>query len=302
MYCTKCGKEINEKLGVCDVCENSNVNVKKKKMPTWAIILIVICILFLFFIFAGDDGVAPKYDSNGNPVYVENSQLEYIYTDTAKYYGQFVELGGVVFGEPSSDGKNTIIQIWADPENAKKNTMIYYEGSIDVKAEDYIKISGFVYDVMNYTNAFGGSLSAPVIKAEKIEKSTYLDVVSPTLKEVTYNDKVINQNEYILEVNKVQFAEKETRVYVTAKNDAQADFSLYTYGAVIVQNGKQYEQQTNFYADYEKLQSDLKVGVSSSGVLIFPKLEQTSFDLILDGSSDDWKVNIDEYKFNLDIK
>jgi len=89
---------------------------------------------------------------------------------------------------------------------------------------------------MDYDNAFGGSMSVPVIMATKIEKGTYLDVMSPTLKEISYNDKLINQYNYKIEVTKVEFAEKETRVYVTAKNDAKDEFSINTYSAVITQN------------------------------------------------------------------
>ena len=98
------------------------------------------------------------------------------------------------------------------------------------------------------------------------------------------------------------FAEKETRVYVTAKNDAKDEFSIYTYSAVITQNGKQYEQDDNWDADYEELQSELKPGITSSGILVFPKIEQKDFKLIIDGSSDDWDIEINEYVFNLEVK
>lgn len=298
-YCSKCGKEIDEKKGDCENCGNQQ---KKKKLPKWAIILIIVGAVLFLFMLLGDSTTQPKYDENGDPVYVENGKLDYVYSDTYEYLGEFVDIRGQIFNEPETDGEFTILQIWADPENAEKNTIIYYKGKLDVKTDDYVKLTGYVYDVMDYENAFGGTMSAPVIMATKIEKGSYADVMSPTLKEVNYTNKSINQHNYKIEVTKVEFAEKETRVYVTAKNDAKDEFSIYTYSAVITQNGKQYEQDDNWDADYEELQSELKPGITSSGIIVFPKIAQQDFKLIIDGSSDNWDIDINEYVFNLEVK
>lgn len=299
-YCENCGKELDEKKGICENCGYSKK--KKKKLPTWAIVLIVIGVLFFFFILSGDSTTQPQYDENGNPVYIEEGKLDYIYTDTYQYLGKFVNISGKVFGEPETNGEYTVFQIWADPENAEKNTIVYYKGQIDAKTDDYIKLTGYVYDVTDYTNAFGGSVSAPGIMAIEVEKSSYLDAVSPTLKEVTYTNKAKNQHNYKIEVTKVEFAETETRVYVTAKNDAKDEFSIYTYSAVITQNGKQYEQESNYEADYEELQSELKPGVTSTGILVFPKIEQKDFKLMIEGSSDNWDIDLKEYVFDLEVQ
>mgnify|MGYP001051591154 CR=1 FL=1 len=299
--CSKCGKEIDEKKGICENCGNQQKK-KNKKLPKWAIILIIVGAALFLFMLLGDSTTQPKYDENGDPVYVENGKLDYLYSDTYEYLGQFVDISGKIFSEPETDGEFTILQIWADPENAEKNTIIYYNGKLDVKTDDYVKLTGYVYDVMDYENTFGGTMSAPVIMATKIEKGSYADVMSPTLKEVNYTDKSINQHNYKIEVTKVEFAEKETRIYLTAKNDAKDEFSIYTYSAVITQNGKQYEQDDNWDADYEEVQSELKPGITSSGILVFPKIEQKDFKLIIDGSSDDWDIDINEYVFNLEVK
>ena len=300
MFCENCGKEVDETKKVCDNCGN-RLKIKKKKKPLKIILIIIAILAVLMFLF-GDSEVSPIYDENGNPVYVESSNLNYIYSDTYSYLGKFVDITGIVFGEPEVSGEYTFLQMWADPENSEKNTIIYYKGNIDVKADEYIKVTGYVNSNESYTNAFGATISAPVIIATEIEKSSYMDVVSPTLKSVEFVDKVINQHGYKVEVNKVEFAENETRVYVTAQNSAKDEFSLYTYSAVVTQNGKQYEQELNYNADYEELQSDLKPGITSTGILVFPKIEQTDFKLILDGSSDNWDIDIEEYEFDLKIQ
>lgn len=275
---------------------------KKKKMPIWLVILIVVIVLFIVIMLFGNKKIEPLYDDSGNPVYVESDKLDYVYSDTENYLGKFVELSGQIFNEPETDSDTTILQIWADPENSQKNTIIYYNGKLDVKTNDYVKLTGYVYELMTYKNAFGGKMSAPAIVATKIEKSNHKDVVTPTTKEVNYTDKVINQYNYKIEVTKVEFSEKETRVYVTATNDTKDEFSIYNYSAVITQNGKQYEQSYDFNIDYDELQSTLKAGITDTGVLVFPKIEQDDFKLLIDGSSSNWDIDIDEYEFSLEVE
>lgn len=292
--------EVNEEK---DVREVSNIKSKKtKKKPIWLIILIVVVVLFFVIMLFGNKKVEPLYDESGNPVYVESDKLDYVYSDTKNYLGKFVDLKAQIFREPETDGDTTLLQVWADPEKSEKNTIIYYNGKLDVKTEDYVKITGYVYEVMEYENAFGGKMSAPAIVATKIEKSNYKDVMAPTIKEVDYTDKLVNQYNYKIEVTKVEFAEKETRVYLTATNDAKEEFSIYSYGTVVTQNGKQYEPTYDFNNDYDELQSTLKPGITDTGILVFPKIEQKDFKLIVDANDNDWDTKIEQYEFNLEVK
>lgn len=295
--CKYCQSEIDKKAKICPNCK------KKQKHTIRNVILgiIVFIIISALLSSGGDKKISPKYDSNNNPVFVEEDKIPYIYSDTSSYYGMFVELKGQVFSEPQIDSEKTFLQMFADPDKSEKNTLVYYTDSIDLKTDDYVKVVGYITGVTSYSNPFGGNVSAPTIVATKIEKISYKDAVSPTLKEVTYNNKIINQHGYIVEINKIEFAEKETRIYITAKNEANADLSLYSYSATVTQNGKQYETQSNFNADYEKIQSSLKPGITSSGVFVFPKLEQTNLNFIIDGSSSNYNIDINEYNFNLEI-
>ena len=70
-YCSKCGKEVNEKSKFCEGCgapqnvvqtSNVNTNQKKKGMPSWAIVLIVIFGLAIF----GSIGGNSSDNSNSN--------------------------------------------------------------------------------------------------------------------------------------------------------------------------------------------------------------------------------------------
>ena len=290
-------KEGKEKKG--KTIKIGKKTIKLKYLIIGVIVLVLIVILCC--IFLGGNRVKPKYDNSGKPVYIEEDKIENIYSNASPYAGYFIDLSGQIFNI-LKDEDTTMIQINTDVENASGNTMIYYNGSEKFKEDDYIKVTGYIYGTEEYENLVGGTNQAPIIIATKVEKSTYKDVVSPTLKEVTYTNKKINQHGYQIEVNKVEFAKNETRVFVTAKNGAKADFSIYAYSAIATQEGKQYEQESNLDGDYEELSDELKPGITSSGIITFKAMEQKDFTFIIEGSSDNWDIDLSEYKFNLEVK
>ena len=271
----------------------------KKIIIFVGIILVGIVLLSMFG--SKTPKVKPLYDKENNPVYINKENISDIYSNADKYKGKFIDVCGQVFNKKTEDGI-TLLQINADVDNSEDNTLIYYQGNTDVKTDDFIKVTGYILGTSEYSNALGGNISAPMIMSTKLEKSTYLEVARPTLKEIKYTDKVIDQNGYKVEITKVEFAEKETRVYVTAVNNAKDDFSIYTYSTVATQNGRQFEQESNYNANYEELKSELKPGITSNGILTFPKMEQSNFTIIIDGSSDNWDIDLKDYKFDLEVK
>lgn len=124
----------------------------------------------------------------------------------------------------------------------------------------------------------------------------------PTIKEITFSNKTINQFGYIITVEKIEFADDETRVYVKAENTSSNKFNIYKYSAKILQGLKQYNQSDNYEANYPELQSELQPGVVSEGILVFPTINQNNMKLIIGGSSSDWNIDINDYSFDLEIR
>lgn len=285
--------EINQKNDL------EELGKKKKSKKKWIIIAVIVFVLVILLIsILGSKGIEPEY-KDGEPVYVNENDIDLVYSDADSYVGKFIELNGIVFSEPEYDEKGTYFQIWADAKNNEKNTIIAYEGKFDVDSNEYVKIVGYVAGMEEYENTYGAKMQAPVIIATEIEKSNYKDVVVPTLAEKTYTDKIINQYGHEIRVDKVEFADTETRVYITVTNNSDDTFSVFEYSAMIIQNGKQYELDNDYMNDYEELQNDLQSGVSSSGVLVFPKIEQSDFELMLEGMSGNWEIGLTTYKFAL---
>ena len=209
-----------------------------------------------------------------NKEYLTEEQIAAMYSSPDDYKDKYVKITGEIFQEPETDDKGIYFQMWGDPSNSERNTLVGYNGKdITVKNGDYVIVDGYIKGAYEGENALGGKVNAPVIVAETVTVSTYKDTVSPTISEITPENATIDQNGMVMAIQKVEFAEKETRVYVTAENKTNTKSYIYTYSTKVTQDGAQFEQESNFNADYEELQSELLSGIKSSGVLVFPVID-----------------------------
>ena len=87
-------------------------------------------------------------------------------------------------------------------------------------------------------------------------------------------------------VDKIEYSDLETRVYMTVKNDSSDNVSLDVYGIKLIMDGQQIAQDDNsvssFNGNYAELNYDIAAGASSSGILVFPAIEQKKdFQVVL---------------------
>lgn len=244
--------------------------------------------------------VTTKYDKS--KPYLTAEQIDKMYANPKSYIGENVKIIGRVFSVEKYD-YGYALQVFRESQNSEQNTVVYYYDAspIEIKEDDYIAIDGYVNDVFKGQNAYGGIVTAPLIVTYGVEKSSYMEACSPTIKSVEVNQ-TQTQHGCSITVSKVEFAEKETRVYVTATNNSNAEFNLWTYSAKITQAGKQYENETNYNADYEKLQSELLSGITSSGIITFPAMNQADFSFIIEGSNGNWRLDFNPYQFNIKVQ
>jgi hypothetical protein len=231
--------------------------------------------------------------------YLSDDEIQYLYSDTKKYIGKHVKISGIVFGNPESDENGIYFQMFQDAANNENSTIVAYKGIFDIKDGDYVIIDGIVDREAKGDNYFGASLSAPGIIADSIEISTYQDVVSPAEKTINLN-KSHEQYGYEVTVEKIEFSPIETRVYVTINNNGKSNFSAYAFNMKIKQGRSQYEEQSNWNYDYPEVQTDLMPNTTTSGVVCFPVISQTDkFTLYIDGSSDNWDEDLEQYVFKI---
>lgn len=216
------------------------------------------------------------------------------------FEGRETTITGKVFNTDYNDGVYAF-QIYTDPNNYTGNTIVYVSGeNPNIGTDAYIRATGTVMEDFEGENALGGSVTATCLQASSIEEISYIDAVSPTLQSIE-PAVVSEQNGYSISVDKVEFAADETRVYVTLTNNGAGRLSVYDYDAVLLQDGRQFNVQTNYQANYPTINNELSVGAAIDGIICFPKVEQTSFQLQLHGFSDNWEADGGELNFTFDI-
>lgn len=231
--------------------------------------------------------------------YVEESEIPNVFSNPEKYKGKYIKLSGKIFNGPDVEDGYAGYQAWHDVENSD-NDFVFLSKDDSFKTDDYILVDGKISGAFEGENMMGAEITSPLIDVVKIEKLSYIDAVSPTIKELTSSTGEINQHDCIVKIDKVELAENETRVYITATNNSDQKFNIYSFNTKIIQGSTQFEEETNFDADYQELQSELLPGTSSSGIISFPAIDQNaSFQVYAEGQNENYDLDFVPYVFDI---
>lgn len=337
--CPECGKEISDKAGNCPNCgypiqtdqkteetspppvnavpqgtQETKPQKPKKKGGFLKILLIIVAVIVVIGVIGsigGNSSGNDKKESNASSetkteekVYLTEEEIPQMFSDPDQFKGKYVKLSGQVFLEPEDTGDYIGLQVYSNPESFDNNFLVKApKDGTEYTNDSYVVVDGKIEGTITGENLVGGTVSAPLIDADTVEISNYKDVVRPTIKEYTFESLSADQYGYSVSVTKVEFAEQETRVYATVKNNGGSKFSIFGYSAKLIQNGQQYETEMNFYADYPDLQSEVLPGTESSGVLVFPAIDaDTDFQFYAEGYSENWEEDIQPYQLNAVIQ
>ncbi|KMY49580.1 hypothetical protein [Peribacillus loiseleuriae] len=239
---------------------------------------------------------APKKEKTNSKL-LTKEEFTKMLSDPKKYKGSKVDYYGRVFTEPEKDDDGTYLQVFAE-DNSDKNTIVaILDPSLDVKTDDIVHITGTIKDIFEGENLMGGKVTAPAIQADKIEVSDYATAFAPAIKTIEIN-KEIDQHGYLLKLDKVEIAEKETRAYVTITNNSNDSISFYTFNTKLVIDGKQYEENNEF--NYPDIQSDILPGVTTEGIIAYPTIpESGTLKVFMEGSSNNYEVDIKPFEFEV---
>ncbi|MDO4891178.1 MAG: hypothetical protein Q3963_07415 [Coriobacteriaceae bacterium] len=192
----------------------------------------------------------------------------------------------------------TQLYICTDFESGADKAVVFCEGpNPKIPLKSYVKVEGVAGDIFGYQNDYGADMSAPSIEADSVEEVSYKDAVAPTttsLSPAAENE----QNGYKVTVDTIEFSEKETRIYLTVTNNGAGRFTLHAGSAVVVQDGVQFNTETNTDADYPTISDSIVPGASMSGVITFPPLETAGFELWMRGMADGTQDGIGSFDFN----
>lgn len=263
------------------------------------IMVLLVCTSMLLLALSGcSSGGSNTSTVSSEPLTIE--EISDLYQNPDAYKGRTVEVGGRIFNVDGS-----AFQFWRDPMNNQGNTIVdTSEATVSgINRDAYVIVRGTVQGAYEGTNSYGGTIGAVMIKATDVQPSDYQTVVAPAIKTVEINQ-TIDQYGCVLSLEKVEFSDYDTRFYLTATNNSSNNLSLYSFNAKAVQNGTQYQPDSanSYYASYPEFSGDILPGVTQNAIIAFPKMNQSSLQLVLEAYSSDYTLNMDPYMFDVTIQ
>lgn len=271
-------------------------------------LLFIVISLFLFMVACGEeetsDTISKKNKTTEAKGVVSEEDIDKMYSNPKQFKDYEVELTGIVFNEPEADEDGVYFQMFADPINSGKNTLVgLLDTDLKVKTDDYVKVTGIVKDEFEGENAFGGVVKAPVIEATKFEVVDYVTAVAPANRTIEIKEE-INQHGYHMELQKVELADEETRVYLKISNQSDVTIDFYSFNAKLIAGNKQLEENMPYLeTGLPELQSEILPGVETEGVIIFPAIDQKEKKLTFhaEGSSENYDLDYKPFIFEINI-
>lgn len=252
------------------------------------------------------DGKQNAAQEETKPEYVDN--IKAVASDPDTYAGKYIKFSGVASVTDESDDSYGL-QVYLDPNY---NDSVLVEVSKDlisdsISSDDYISVDAKIEGTYDGQTVMGVDTTWAYLTAIGIEKTTYMDAFVPTVKELTPNVSA-EQNGFSVSVDKVEYADTETRVYLTLTNNSEYTTSYGVYSIRLIQDGKQINQDQSssspYMGNYPELSYDVSAGASTSGVLVFPVIDQTkNFQLIVpDVYSDNYELDFSDYTIDITVQ
>ena len=217
--------------------------------------------------------------------------------------GDTVDLKGQVFASPITQGNATQYEVFLDPQNSNENVVVQMTNGPTLQQNDYVEIKGTSRGTVTGQNALGGAVNAVAVVATSITKISRDDAIAPTIKTVS-GVSPETQNGFTLQVDKVQFAKQETRIFLTATNKSGANISVNDFESTLVQGTHQLKQKQLFNANLPTFPTQIANGVVAHEELVFDaaNLSGPSLKFVTSVSSDNFNQTFNNFSFTIPSK
>ena len=283
-------------ISVVGTCKKNT----KKAASIIGIILAALAILIGAVMSGSSTSVSENIDSESEREYVDN--INAVVSDPYSYSGKYIKFYGIVSQTCTEDDDSYLYQAYVDTDY---NNSILLKVSKDVapdefKEDSFISVDAKIKGSQSGQTVIGVDTSWAYLIAASAVETTYIDSFGKADTTWEFDDKKIEQHNITVQVTKVEFTDSETRFYVDVTNDSEYDVSIFDSSARVVQNKKQYEVSYSAYSDdYPVLSSNLTPGATSSGIITFDKMDSSDLQLILEGYSDNYEIDLEPFKFDL---
>jgi len=226
-------------------------------------------------------GGTPQPPTSTNPLTAEvpegtltNDTWEPVLSDAEPFKGKPVRLVGRIFVNQEIGADRIAFQMYTTADLTDGNTVVLAPLGTGVKRNDYVYVEGTVYDKFEGENAFGAKLILPRVQASNVRVITRTQAVSPPLRTIQV-DETLEQHGLAITLLRVEFAAKETRVYVRVRNDSGDKATVYTSSAALIQGSRQLEPKYVSPEDsgYPEFPSTMFPGVEAETLIVFDPIE-----------------------------
>lgn len=251
-------------------------------------LVIVVVIIVAIFGGGGNQSASSQHSSE---VFTKANYGRLVSNPDA-HRGAKVDVAGQLLASPQANGSDLDFQMFADPINSDWDTVVHIKSTnMNLKENDYVHVKGTVNGSYSGQNAFGGDVSAVEVDATDVKPVSSVEAVDPTQKSVVVGQTNSDKG-FGVTIQKIDFGQKTTRVYVTAQNGTQSNVSFYDTDAKIIQGSSQSDAKLPMNYDIHEPQSELSPGVKSSGAMVFGKVDPSQpFQIRFGWSSDNYNIN-----------
>jgi hypothetical protein len=206
-----------------------------------------------------------------------DSDFTTLYSSPDSHVGSNVNITGKIFNfPPSRTGEPKALQIY-QAGNRDRNVVVFYKGiGPQLSENDCVRVIGTSAKQQQYANLFGATLTAAIINANSVDKIDCIYAINPAKKTVSVKE-TSERGGIMLFLNKIEFSDKNTRVYLSVSSDKNnnEDVHFYDSQSKAVQGNRQFGTTYSFDVDYPKIKSDILPGVTDYGVVLFEPLNST---------------------------
>ena len=240
-------------------------------------------------------------------VYIDEAEIDAMFAKPGDYKGKWVKLPGKVLGASSKEGDTTSLQAYYDIMTLDRTYVVRSDTTSEAfSSDEFIFVDGKIDGTFTGENSFGAKITMPLITNAEIKKSSYIETVAPATS-VVEPAVSVTQNDVVFSCDKVEYADSETRVYLTVNNATPEGVQFGDYGICLLVGSQQVSQDSSSMGSlsdpdsYPKLSNDLVAGASTSGVVVFPKMDAgQAFQIIIpDIMSDDYTVTFEDVTLDI---
>ena len=154
----------------------------------------------------------------------------------------------------------------------RHDAVVHHNASFGFVEDDCVRVTGIVEDQFYGTNAFSATRIVPSISARTIDKIDCTYAINPALKTIVLEKTQIKGGIKVV-FHKVEFSDKNTRVYLTVENlNKKASIGFYDFNAKAFQGKKQYSTTYSFDVTYPQIKVDIPALIEENGVILFDPL------------------------------